>query len=113
LWGINPTSRPGSIVETSPDPWQCGVPYLEPSEAGWLSAFAKSPLGPEEIAVLTAAYENILRKLSLVDRNDPITELIAKKVIELGQRGVRDPESYWSSPSRSLVSSNYSLGIYD
>jgi hypothetical protein len=50
-----------------------------------------SPLGPEEIAVLTAAYERILHKLSLVDRNDPITELIAKKVIELGQRGVRDP----------------------
>jgi len=49
-----------------------------------------SPLGPEEIKVLTDAYERTLRKLSLVDRNDPIAELIAKKVIELGQRGVRD-----------------------
>jgi hypothetical protein len=52
----------------------------------------KSALGPEEIAVLTDAYEHILRKLSLVDRNDPVTELIAKKVIELSQRGVRDSE---------------------
>ena len=49
-----------------------------------------SPLGPEEIKVLTDAYERTLRKLGLVDRNDPIAELIAKKVIELGQRGVRD-----------------------
>jgi hypothetical protein len=49
-----------------------------------------SPLGPEEIEVLTDAYERTLRKLSLVDRNDPIAELIAKKIIELGQRGVRD-----------------------
>jgi hypothetical protein len=40
--------------------------------------------------VLTDAYERTLQKLSLVDRNDPLTELIAKKVIELGQRGVRD-----------------------
>jgi hypothetical protein len=40
-----------------------------------------SPLGPEEIKVLTDAYERTLRKLSLVDRNDPIAELIAKKVI--------------------------------
>jgi hypothetical protein len=49
-----------------------------------------SPLGPEEIAMLTDAYERTLRTLRLVDRNDPITELIARKVIELGQRGVRD-----------------------
>jgi hypothetical protein len=49
-----------------------------------------SPFGPVEIAVLTDAYERTLQKLSLVDRNDPLTELIAKKVIELAQRGVRD-----------------------
>jgi hypothetical protein len=49
-----------------------------------------SPLGPEEIEVLTDAYEYTLRKLSLVDRNDPLTELIARKIIELGQRGVRE-----------------------
>jgi len=47
-----------------------------------------SPLGPEEIAVLTDAYERTLRKLNLVDRSDPMTEIIAKKIIELGQRGV-------------------------
>jgi hypothetical protein len=49
-----------------------------------------SPLGPEEIAMLSDAYERTLRALSLVDRNDPITEIIAKKIIELGQRGVRE-----------------------
>ena len=48
------------------------------------------PLGPEEIAVLTDAYERTLRKLNLLDRRDPITEMIAKKIIELGQRGVRE-----------------------
>jgi hypothetical protein len=51
-----------------------------------------SPLGPEEIAVLTEAYEGTLRKLKLVNRNDPITEMIARKIIELGQRGVRQAE---------------------
>jgi hypothetical protein len=52
-----------------------------------------SPLGPEEITILTDAYECLLRRLGLVNRNDPITELVAKKVIELGQRGVRDPQA--------------------
>jgi len=49
------------------------------------------PMGPEEIAVLTDAYEHTLRKLNLVERSDPITQLIAKKIIEIGQRG--EPES--------------------
>jgi hypothetical protein len=51
-----------------------------------------SPLGPEEIAVLTDAYERTLRKLRLVDRTDPITEMIAKKVVEMAQRGVREAQ---------------------
>jgi hypothetical protein len=48
--------------------------------------------GPEEIRDLAAAYDQVLRKLSLVERSDPFTELIAKKIVELGQRGVRDPD---------------------
>jgi len=49
-----------------------------------------SPLGPEEITILTDAYERTLKALNLVDRNDPITEMVARKIIELGQRGVRE-----------------------
>jgi hypothetical protein len=54
--------------------------------------FQNTPFGPEEIAVLVAAHEATLKKLRLVDRDDPITQIVAKKIIELGQRGVRDPE---------------------
>ena len=46
---------------------------------------------PEDIGRLVAAYENCLRVLNLSDRSDPITELIAKKVIEVAQTGMRDP----------------------
>jgi hypothetical protein len=53
--------------------------------------FQNSPLGPEEISRLSAAYEQTLKVLSLKDRNDPLTELIAKKIIEIGQTGVKDP----------------------
>ena len=47
--------------------------------------------GPDEIQVLTTAYEQALRALRLKDRADPATEMIAKKIIELAQRGERDP----------------------
>ncbi len=46
---------------------------------------------PEDIPVLTAAFEEALRELRLVDRTDPATQLVAKRIIELAQRGERDP----------------------
>lgn len=48
-------------------------------------------LGPEEIGRLNDAYERTLRAMDLVDRNDPLTEIVAKKVVEIGLNGVRDP----------------------
>lgn len=56
---------------------------------GYLSPFAELSVG-SGVAVLSDAYERTLRKLNLVDRRDPITEMMAKKIIELGQRGVRE-----------------------
>jgi hypothetical protein len=50
-----------------------------------------SAFGPEEIKVLTTAYEDTLRTLRLADRADPATEIIAKKIIEFAQRGERHP----------------------
>jgi hypothetical protein len=50
------------------------------------------PMGPEEISRLTAAYEQALRGIGLVDRDDPLSEMVAKKVIQIAQSGVRDPK---------------------
>jgi len=45
---------------------------------------AGSKLGPEEIKRLNAAYTYALRSLSVVDRNDPLAEFLARKIIEVG-----------------------------
>ena len=50
-----------------------------------------SAFGPDEIKVLSSAFEAALRDLNLVDRADPATELVAKRIIELAQQGERDP----------------------
>ena len=49
----------------------------------------KTPLA--ESSHLFAAYEMTLRALSLVDRNDPLTAMIADKIIEIGATGLKDP----------------------
>jgi hypothetical protein len=51
---------------------------------------ANSKLGPDEIKRLNAAYAYALRSLSVVDRDDPLTELLANKIIEVGATE-RDP----------------------
>ncbi len=49
------------------------------------------PFSQEEIEHLVSAYEETLRALGLTERSDPLTQLVAKKIIELAQTGVRDP----------------------
>jgi hypothetical protein len=46
---------------------------------------------PDEVKVLTTAFEDTLVALGLIDRTDPATELVAKKIIELAKLGERDP----------------------
>jgi hypothetical protein len=46
---------------------------------------------PETIEVMVAVFEDALRELRLTNRADPATEVVARKVIELAQRGERDP----------------------
>jgi hypothetical protein len=50
-----------------------------------------TPLGPDEIQSLVAACEETLRSLGLKERNDPITQIVAKKVFEIAQTGIEDP----------------------
>ena len=46
--------------------------------------------GPDEIAVIEAAFEDALRELRLVDRDDPATLMVAERIFELAKRGERD-----------------------
>jgi hypothetical protein len=49
------------------------------------------PMEPEEISRLRTAYEQALRGIGLVDRDDPLSEMVAKKVFKIAKSGVRDP----------------------
>jgi hypothetical protein len=51
---------------------------------------ANSELGPDEIENLNLAFEQALRSLHLIDRDDdPLTELVARKIIEIDATGVQ------------------------
>jgi hypothetical protein len=46
---------------------------------------------PEEVSVLIQAFEGSLEALGLSDREDPVTRLVAEKVMEGARAGERDP----------------------
>jgi hypothetical protein len=50
----------------------------------------ESVFEPEAIARMTEAYEQALTVLQLTDRSDPITELVARKIIEIAEVGETD-----------------------
>jgi hypothetical protein len=41
----------------------------------------------------SVTYEDILRSLRLADRSDPITVIIARKIIDVAKTGQRDPDA--------------------
>jgi len=40
---------------------------------------------------MSVAFDDACKSLGLRRRSDPASEVVAKKIIELAQRGVRDP----------------------
>ena len=57
---------------------------------------------PDEIRRVTAAYEQALRTPCVKDRDDPLTEMIAKTIIKIAQTGVHDPAQISALTIRQL-----------
>jgi hypothetical protein len=47
---------------------------------------------PDEVAMLGNVFEDVLQTLGLVDREDPLTVMVAKGLVEYAKTGIRDPE---------------------
>ncbi len=62
----------------------------------------ESTFPPEQRHVLELAFNSTLRKLGLVDRHDPICEIVARKVIEIGSSGVANAVAIAEMASRQL-----------
>jgi hypothetical protein len=57
---------------------------------------------PEQVAVLTRAFDLALNALYLIDRDDPICEIVARKVIEVGTDGIHDPREIAKTAVKQL-----------
>ena len=76
--------------------------------AGWVvpiySLLRDEYFTPEDITVLTAAFESALQDLRLVDRSDPAVTMVAKRIIDLARQGEHDPQLLRAAVLKSLRS---------
>jgi hypothetical protein len=66
---------------------------------------AGASFGEADVERLATAYECALTKLRLVDRKDPVTELVAGKIIEIYRSGEHDPTTVCARAIKELGAS--------
>jgi len=58
----------------------------------------KDKRAPEEIELLNKAFNHALNLLGVVDRNDPLCDMVAREVIEVGAPGISEPREVAEMP---------------
>ena len=56
-----------------------------------INRLLKDKRTPEEIELLNEAFNHALILLGVVERNDPLCDMVARKVIEVGTTGINEP----------------------
>jgi len=65
---------------------------------------------PELVNAMAAAFSKTCDALGLAERTDPITALVAEKIIELAQRGLRNPTAMHDMAMVELESNSHLRG---
>ena len=59
-------------------------------------------ISPEAVERLDRAFTFTLKSLQLPDRNDPVCEIVARKVVEIDAAGIREPQEIAKRAAREL-----------
>ena len=65
---------------------------------------------PELVNAMSAAWPKTCDALGLTERTDPITNLVAEKIIELAERGLRNPSAIHLMAMTELKSNSHLTG---
>ena len=55
-----------------------------------INRLLKDKRTPEEIELLNKAFNHALNLLGVVDRNDPLCDMVAREVVEVGTTGISE-----------------------
>jgi hypothetical protein len=69
--------------------------------------FREGEIKTEDVERLDRAFTFTLRSLSLVDRDDPVCEIVARKVIDIDRAGTHDPHQIAELVAKQLGLPNF------
>jgi hypothetical protein len=72
--------------------WNRLAVEAEVSESMLTRFLEDAAFGPDEIAIMVAAYELGLTHINASGHNDPTAETLARKIVMLAKQGERDPD---------------------
>jgi hypothetical protein len=75
--------------------WGAAVPIYE--------LLRKGVFAPDDVVMLGNVFEDVLQTFGLVDRKDPLTEMVAKKLVEFATSGIRDPARLKALTVQALI----------
>ena len=78
------------------------LPLCSPWRDADYSLPGRAAVDPEAVRAMSTAFDGVCKSLGLRAAADPAAEVIAKKIIELAQRGVRDPTALGERVLREL-----------
>ena len=64
--------------------------------------YQQGKIKPEDLERLERAFTLALKALHLVDRNDPVCDIVANKVVEIDKLGIREPREIARLAAREL-----------
>ena len=68
------------------------------------SVFADAGLESDAVIAVLVAFERVREALGLADRTDPLTMIVANKLIELAKAGERDPQRLYELTLQAIAS---------
>lgn len=60
-------------------------------------ALVEQSFDPEQVRAMAVAFEKACQSLGLTDTPDPLTDIVARKIIEMAKAGERDPNRLYEA----------------
>lgn len=91
------------VVRTSKGQGSTSSPQRRDCSKAIARLLHEAAFPPDRVRAIAQAYENTCKRLMIADREDPLANVVAKKIIKVAKGGARDPEPIMRQAIKELL----------
>lgn len=91
------------VVRTSKGQGSTSSPQRRDCSMAIARLLHEAAFPPDRVRAIAQAYENTCKRLVIADREDPLANVVAKKIIKVAKGGARDPEPIMRQVIKELL----------